>query len=620
MLFIVAGSLTRSVVYRRSIGTLNIIQKGVNRARPFLSEQDRALGEHTDTLYRVAHTATPAARTQAFLLLFHVTVGTASEADVAPGGQQPRHSSSRDGEEESESRGKRRDRFYRALYSTLSDSAMLGGGKHQTLFFNLLYKSLKHDPDSIRALAFVKRIFATSLHCPSPVAAASIFLVNEIAKYHPNLTPCLAEVLDGADALRVLDPTKREPRGAIVLMGDKGEVATNTDGTKVGLWELSLFQHHYHPSVVKFARSVGDADSFSFSGDPLRDFGLQPFLDKFSYRNPKSAERLSSKYRKAGEQGTVGRRKETVESSRLSSIPVNDPSFAQQQEVDVQDEFFHKFFVERARRDELKGIVRHKAGSSSVENSEEAQQFLEEQNALDKAEDWDGAMRFEDWEREWGTDPEEEAFVDSLTQRIIEDSVGLHGPGELDGEDPDMEGWGDLQSEDDDADEDQSVQGEDQGTNTKLSTVSAEDDGFMDASTSASDNSDSENEGDLLDGEEAVTSFSRHGDSNEDEETNSSGDDSGDNDIDLLDQLDEEDIDNAQERDEELDRNDDESVKRKSNLKKQKARSTFAELEEYEDRINESWLALNRPAQEDAGKSEATDVADDWKRRKRRKR
>jgi ribosome biogenesis protein MAK21 len=579
---------------------------GVNRARPFLSERDRALEGHVDTLYRVAHTATPAARTQAFLLLFHVAVGTASEADVASGSPRHRTAADEDDGEGDDGRGKRRDRFYRALYSTLSDSAMLGGGKHLTMFFNLLYKALKHDPDGGRVLAFVKRLLSAALHCPSPVSAASIFLVNEIAKHHPNLPPCLAEPLDGPDALRVLDPTKREPRGAIVVKDDGGGEAVGNNGdTKAGIWEVALFQHHYHPSVAMFAKCVGDAETFSYGGDPLRDFGLQPFLDKFSYRNPKSAERVASKFRKPGEHGTVGQRKGTGDASRLSSFPVNDPSFLQQQDVAVHDEFFRKFFVERARRDELKGIDRHKAGSGSNDNDERAEHLTAEQSALNEAEDWDGSKRFEDWERAWETDPEEEAFVDSLTQRIIEDSVGAHGPDELDDEDPDMDGWSDMHSdEDDDGDvEDLSDQGEAQDNAIKVTNISAENDGFIDESVSTSDDSDAEVGLGFLDGEEAVTSFVGHGSANDDEETDSS-EESGDNDINLLDKWEEEDDDDddVQEHGEELDRK--EAVDIRSNRKKQKVRSTFVDLEEYEDRINESWLSLNRPEQDNTGKKE----------------
>jgi len=66
---------------------------------------------------------------------------------------------------------------------------------------------------------------------------------------------------------------------------------------------------------------------------------------------------------------------------REATLPVNDPSFLEKQDVDVQDEFFHKFFVERARRDEMKGVVR---GSHKADD--------EEDEAFDIAENFDTAQ------------------------------------------------------------------------------------------------------------------------------------------------------------------------------------------------------------------------------------
>ncbi len=44
---------------------------------------------------------------------------------------------------------------------------------------------------------------------------------------------------------------------------------------------------HYHASVVSFAQQLLDSGVISYPGDPLRDFTIIRFLDRFVYKNPK---------------------------------------------------------------------------------------------------------------------------------------------------------------------------------------------------------------------------------------------------------------------------------------------------------------------------------------------
>jgi hypothetical protein len=96
-------------------------------------------------------------------------------------------------------------------------------------------------------------------------------------------------------------------------------------------------------------------------------------LDKFAYRNPKRSKKI-----KRGE--SVAERRSGTEGveQALKALPVNDPSFLEKTDIDEQDEFYHKFFVERARRDEMKGTVRGKKTKAD-----------DEDEAFDMAEDID---------------------------------------------------------------------------------------------------------------------------------------------------------------------------------------------------------------------------------------
>lgn len=354
----------------------------MNRAHPYLPEKNKDMEEHIDALYRVVHTAAPTACTQALMLLFNLAVGSIAVDDD--------EAERKDTEDESSALSLRKDRFYRALYATLSKPSLVSQGKHLTMYFNLLYKAMKYDTESNRVIAFAKRLMCTVLHCIPPPIAGSVFLLSEIAKIHAGLRTCMEEVPMESDSMAYLDETKRDPRSALAVKkedgGDGDDISSEREGRLTSLcppsWELSLVAHHFHPSVKRFALTLGSID---YAGDPLKDFGLGPFLDKFAYRNPKSQDKLASHF-KRGE--SIAERRSCAEDmmkARLQ-LPMNDPAFLERTQVNEEDEFFRRFFVERARRDEIKGITR---GAPKTEMDEEELGDAED-GAMDAAEEAEG--------------------------------------------------------------------------------------------------------------------------------------------------------------------------------------------------------------------------------------
>lgn len=322
---------------------LSALLTGINRAHPYLPDKNKGLEDHMDALYNVAHTAPPSASTQALMLLFHVAVGQVK------------------GTEES-NENQKKGRFYRALYAKLATPAFLSGGKHLTMFFNLLYKAMKNDTDPGRVVAFSKRLMCTIVHSSPSLAAAALFLLNELMKTHQTIAVCLNEIPSNDSAQLGLDPVKREPRAAIVNLENGQAHEANPHPP---MWEICLLANHYHPSAGKFADILGSID---YSGDPLKDFTLAPFLDKFSYRNPKSA--------KKGMNGIAERKID----SQVTQ-PVNDPRFLRQENVDAADKFFHNFFTERARRDKINGLTR---GKGEEQHDEDEAFDVIEQHQIDQ--------------------------------------------------------------------------------------------------------------------------------------------------------------------------------------------------------------------------------------------
>lgn len=336
----------------------------MNRARPYLPEKDKDMEEHIDALYRVVHTSQPAATTQALMLLFHLTVGIKEEGEMEVQEIDDK------GRDKGQAHG--RDRFYRALYATLAKPSLVSHGKHLTMYFNLLYKAMKYDTEENRVHAFAKRLMGTVLHSSSPSIAGSLFLLNEIAKTHNSLHVCMSAIPSQSNIRLVLDGTKREPKAAINVC--TGSVPAETDADSVRCppsWDLGLLSHHFHPSVSKFANSIG---TISYTGDPLKDFALAPFLDKFAYRNPKAKEKVVDSY-KRGE--SIAKRRIGVDTqiqARLE-LPVNDPRFLEQEQVNEQDQFFHNYFTERARRDGLKLVSHEKEAPTNDTEPDEDETF-----------------------------------------------------------------------------------------------------------------------------------------------------------------------------------------------------------------------------------------------------
>ena len=426
----------RDVLQGRLLGAL---LSGVNRAHPFLQDNDEALRTHMDALYRIVHTAPPSASTQALLLLFHVAVGNTQTTAEAPPST-ARNAIKKGATVTTTAKTTKtdtKDRFYRALYSKLIH---ISNGKHLTIFFNLLYKSMKYDTNVTRVLVFCKRLLCTCMHGTAPVLAASLFLVHEILKLHPALLPCLTTVLEGPPT--TWDANQREPALAAPKMGDDSNQELVTTG--IGLWENPLLQHHVHPSVSKFAQTLGG--TMNYQGDPLKDFALGPFLDKFAYKNPK-------KEAAAKTSGSIAERRSEGQKEQQAPLPVNDPSFLKQKSVGDEDVFFQHFFQERARRDNLKGVVRHKGEVDEEDRYKEKRR--NEDQAFDTAEGFD-ADHTKLFEEGWETDPEEEEFVDQLAEKLMEEHAATTG-GEAvnyDDEDPDMEGWDDINDDDVDIEDD----------------------------------------------------------------------------------------------------------------------------------------------------------------------
>jgi ribosome biogenesis protein MAK21 len=61
------------------------------------------------------------------------------------------------------------------------------------------------------------------------------------------------------------------------------------------LWELDVMGRHFHPSTQMFAQKIVNNERIDYSGDPLVDFSVKQFLNRFVFRNPKKMDKRVKK-------------------------------------------------------------------------------------------------------------------------------------------------------------------------------------------------------------------------------------------------------------------------------------------------------------------------------------
>lgn len=261
------------------------------------------------------------------------------------------------------------DRFYRTLYDSLMDPRLLRSSK-QTMYLNLLYRSLKADTSLKRIKAFVKRLLQTlSLHEP-PFICAALYLVGELQVQFPGIRALFdqPEAYEDSDINATDDVTEESKQYSSsadvdTLLALSNETKTRQsiyDGRKrdpehsnahlTCLWEALPWEAHFHPSVSLFAHRLMTSTGMPEKPDPSLHT-LVHFLDRFAYRNAKLREdvtRGQSIMQPALASESTDALFIARDVAKLKQ-PLNTEDFwnKQPQEVAVDEAFFHTYFNQR---------------------------------------------------------------------------------------------------------------------------------------------------------------------------------------------------------------------------------------------------------------------------------
>lgn len=238
--------------------------------------------------------------------------------------------------------------FYHILYSRISEAGNQNPYK-STLFLNIIVKSVKSDPDIGRAKAIIKRLLQTSLYSSTPFACAVLIKVKEMMAYKPGLRTLLTQ---SEEFVKIQDEEEEErffdvPENKITFEGNQDKVEEEEEdedkitfegnlndeftgkkpkpkkvekvvekekpkekpklnqiyynlkepypekshADKTSLWEVNLFKNYFHPSVSKITETILENKKLDYDGDPMLDYTLTKFLDKFNYKKPKENEK-----------------------------------------------------------------------------------------------------------------------------------------------------------------------------------------------------------------------------------------------------------------------------------------------------------------------------------------
>lgn len=235
------------------------------------------------------------------------------------------------------------DRYYNALYRKMVDPGIQNANnKITSLYFHILHRSIQQDTSVPRAKAFVKRLLQMAFSFTPAKACGALIVISkllknrpELASFYPQTVTTTTRELDIDEKLKNFgDDSDSEEMYADVKLDDEGkeikvdisapEVTSSSSWVHVNnikhqktsnetgkmqtkydpfkraaaysgaeyslYYELTLMSRNFHPTVQVFVENILKGQKINYFGDPLKDFSLSHFLERFSFKNPKKAD------------------------------------------------------------------------------------------------------------------------------------------------------------------------------------------------------------------------------------------------------------------------------------------------------------------------------------------
>ncbi|KAH8304984.1 hypothetical protein KR059_000073 [Drosophila kikkawai] len=504
---------------------LRCLQKAIVEAQPGKDSNGELLNkEMQDTIYRLVHLADIRVSVQTLgLLLQLVTVKT-----------------------------EKSDRFYNALYVKLLDLNLINvGSKTAAHLLHIVHRAIHIDNHVARAQAFVKRLLQLTLYAPPHIAAGCLIVLHKLLRMRKELVggsgasdevaAVSKAILPEDEDLDKFGSDEEETYKNVKEEGEDKEAPEATEEKEVAKssWhhvsvtagssaeakvreidsgkydpyhrvpafagagyalrhELLLLRQHYHPTVQVFAEQILNQSRIDYYGDPLRDFGLPHFLERFAFKNPKKLDAGQQ----TAESSTVAHKRYMAYGARGKSVRSLTKTNC------TEDEMFIFNFLEHKRRQaeivaqNKKQLGVKKEEPADQEDGEAGEEYLKEGEVDDDEFEayLDGyfGKKFKEGGEAEEQEDEELNFLEELGGEIQKDKSKdkkkkkqAADKSEEDMEDID-EDWGDddLGEEDEEDEEDGEDQSDDETGSIDLEPLDDEDDDDDAGSISDGDSSE----------------------------------------------------------------------------------------------------------------------------------
>jgi len=301
------------------------------------------------------------------------------------------------------------DRYYKSLYELISNSS-LSSSKYVKEALKLILVSLMFDNNNNRICSFIKRLLEMSLMSEPQYIICILIIVSQVLRNKNKLWKMLEREQTKINVF--YDPSKRDPQFA--------------QGEHSFLNELYLLQKHYHPSVQRMAKFILEnynKEIISYDGDPLMDFSLINFLEKFMLKNPKIKKEIKEKKKIENDDDELKRFLKGDEDENNN----NENDIYEKNENDFQFiEKFNKIYPEiTSSKNYLKKLKKKEKKSK---NEEEIDDMIDE--------------------KEVGQGKEEDEELEKFADKVIDDEYKKFG------KDIDDDDLGDFKDESDEEGED----------------------------------------------------------------------------------------------------------------------------------------------------------------------
>lgn len=241
------------------------------------------------------------------------------------------------------------DRYYKSLYELILQKDVLNS-RNLKEYLKLVISSCMFDQNTHRSLAILKRLIQTStLAEPSYICCVLIIVShviqnkNQLWKYVDQLK-LKTEPNESKSALSTIfydNLNKRDPKYA-------------TDNSLV---ELTILLNHYHPTIQKWTRQIIEnykSEPIDYEGDPLLDFSLANFLNKFITKNPKIKSSKSKDKKKEEEEKKEENGGENLtfieKFSKVKHLADQKMKKKKKQHMDIED------FADKVMEDEISKV------------------------------------------------------------------------------------------------------------------------------------------------------------------------------------------------------------------------------------------------------------------------